>query len=66
MNSLPGPVILRAQKERVVLNPEDVMYEGEMMQRLGTPIPEELVEQCAEDKIRIYVEAGQWCAEPLR
>lgn len=65
MYSLPAPVVLRAQKERVVLNPEDVMFEGELMQKLGTPIPDELVKQCVQDKVRIYVEAGQWCAEPL-
>jgi len=67
MYSLPHTVILRAQKERVVLNSEDVMYEGELMQKLGTPIPEELIEQCARDKVLVYADdAGQWCAEPLR
>jgi hypothetical protein len=66
MYSLPAPVILRAQKELVVLTPEDVMFEGALMQKLGTPIPDELVEQCAQDKVRIYVAAGQWYAEPLR
>jgi hypothetical protein len=67
MYSLPPTVILRAQKECVVLNPDDVMYEGELMQRLGTPIPDELIEQYARDKVRVYADdAGQWCAEPLR
>lgn len=67
MNSLPHTVILRAQKERVLLNPEDVMYEGALMQKMGSSIPEELIEQCARDKVHIYADdAGQWFAEPLR
>jgi hypothetical protein len=66
MHSLPAAVILRAQKERVVLNPEDVMFEGELMQKLGMPIPDDLIEHCAQNKVRIYAEGGQWCAGPLR
>lgn len=67
MYSLPAPIVLRAQKERVVVNPEDVMYEGGVLQRLGSPIPDEFIERCARDKVTIYTDdVGQWCAEPLK
>lgn len=66
MYSLPGPIILRAKKERVLLVPSDVMKGGEILQRLEMTLPDELVEQCSLDGVRLFTEAGQWYAEPLQ
>lgn len=65
MYSLPAPVILRAQQEKIVLVPGDVMYECDILQKLGTPIPEDLVDHCARNRVRIFEAGGLWYAEPL-
>jgi hypothetical protein len=67
MYTLPAVVILRARTERVLLNPDDVMCEGELMQTLGASIPEELVEHCSRNRVHIFVgDDGKWYAEPLK
>lgn len=66
MYSLPAVVVLRAQKERILLVPGDVMFEGALLQKLGAQLPDDLVDHCAKNMVRIFGEDGQWYAEPLK
>lgn len=66
MNSLPAPVILRAKRERVRLEPNDVMHQGDLLERLGMEPPDDLVEHCARDGVHVFAEDAHWYAEPLR
>lgn len=65
MDQLPIPTVVRAKIERVRIEPDDVMMNGKICQRLGMPVPDELVKRYAEDGIRVFEEDGEWYAEPI-
>lgn len=62
---LPAQTVLRAKRERTLINPCDVEYQGDLLQRLGGVIPSELVEDYRAEGIRLYEADGCWWAEPL-
>lgn len=63
---LPADVVLRAKREKTQLNPCDVQWQGDLLQRMGAPVPAELVDAYRGDGIHIYEEDGVWWAAPMQ
>lgn len=54
------------RSENTQLNPCDVQWQGDLLQRMGAPVPAELVVAYRSDGIHIYEEDGVWWAAPMQ